>query len=142
MASAFGYQVIGVSKDSVKSHEKFFSIKTKLAKEGGFPINILTDSMEPVIRPGENVDVKLSDLDSLNVFDIVIYWDEGLKILVCHYFVGFTKVINKKRKYLVCKGIKSKNKDFIISPDCFLGVVDKKLPFLTRVREVVKHRRL
>lgn len=96
--------------------------------------------MEPVILVGDSIEVKPIK-DDLKRFDIIVYWNENRKILICHYFWSKNQesYLNDQEPRIITRPLKSKREDFPIMQSRILGkVVNKKIPFSLKLR-IIAH---
>ena len=117
-----------------QSHFEF--LKETLGKQGHLNIRIISDSMEPVIKTGEELQVLpcVSDFNLLNRFDILVFWNG--KYFVCHYLWNKNQLsFNKKEKLLTTRGLKNLYEDFPIQESHILGVLpNRRIPFWWKLK--------
>lgn len=99
----------------------FQILKKKLTKEKNLELKVATDSMSPLIAPGERIFVK-SLPDDLKVFDLIVYWD-GEKLL-CHFLWNKDNLSFGSDKNIVTRSLKEpKEFDIPVKVDSILGIV-------------------
>lgn len=106
------------------SPEVFHELKSRSLFKG----KIISDSMEPVIRTGEDITVKVGEKD-LKRFDIiVIYQDDKL---VCHYLWQMNRIV--RPVLLQTRNMKG-TYDHPVSEDHYLGkVISHQIGFLRKL---------
>lgn len=101
-----------------------FIIAAKKSQNEPVEFTITTDSMVPIIKIGEivRVDLREETLNSLNKFDIVVFW-QNYKVY-CHYIVDFTPAtFAQSDPYVFTQGYRSRHLDAPIKKSQLIGKV-------------------
>jgi signal peptidase I len=116
-----------------KSKVDLAELKRRLNEQGFLPIRIMSGSMEPVIRTGEQLMVA-EIAEPLRIFDIIVFWDGS--VMICHFVWRINRAIKSKgERWIVTRSLISSREDFPILESQILGrVTNRKLPFLRKLR--------
>ncbi|MBT3583767.1 MAG: S26 family signal peptidase [Halobacteriovoraceae bacterium] len=120
-------------KDNTCDQLTFFEYKKVLKAKGKMSFKVLTDSMTPLILPGENIEVV--PCDEFKKFDVVIFWD-GEK-LVSHYIwhKNLLQQRNKNSLYTTRSLISPNLDDLPVSEMHILGLVtDRKISLFQKLK--------
>ncbi|MCR9202935.1 MAG: hypothetical protein NXH75_00015 [Halobacteriovoraceae bacterium] len=105
-------------------------LRKKLLRGDIVSLQVVSDSMEPVIKTGESIDVGHISLKSLRPFDIILFFQGGR--LNTHLLVKTDEINNQ----FITQPLKlPKHNDYPLSGDEILGIVkNKKLNLWHRLR--------
>lgn len=104
-----------------------------LKEKSQFRGKIITDSMSPVIKVGEEIVVEVLSGD-LRRFDIIVFKQDDK--LICHYLWGLNQEVEPR--LMQTKSLKG-DKDLPIKPEDYLGkVVSHKLSLWRKLRILFK----
>lgn len=119
-----------------KNH--FELLKEGLRAKSTWPVKIISDSMEPLIKTGEEVEV-IPAPENLQRFDILVFWSESK--LICHYLWSRNQLkFNHADQLLVTRPLKYRGEDFPISPHHVLGVVKhRRLNLWQKIKAYLKN---
>lgn len=107
------------------SRELFEQLKTKPVFKG----KVITDSMEPVIHPGDEITVSVGE-KNLKRFDIIVFYQD--EKLTCHYLWQKNKIIHPI--LLQTRNMKKEN-DLPVPESDYLGkVTSHRLSFFQRLK--------
>lgn len=106
---------------------EFKLLQNKLAAEESLYLRIASDSMMPLLKVGEIVEVKTADLDSLKKFDVIVFYQDDK--LMCHF------VWSIQGDHLITKSLKDpKSVDWPIKEALFLGKLKVKVPLFSKLK--------
>ena len=100
--------------------EEFFYIKEKLKKQKDtLSMRVISDSMMPLIKIDEIIEVQNCELENLKIFDIIVFWQANK--MICHIYWSAspdrpTCILTKSLKY-------RKNFDIETESSHYLGKV-------------------
>lgn len=117
---------------------KLNDLKAILEMTGSIAAEVISNSMWPIIKPGDTVKVAPFQKNSLNRFDILACAVDNR--IVCHYLwhKNYIKGPNNIDTYIT-RAMGAKRADFPIQETKILGiVVNFKIPFFYKVRELIK----
>ena len=99
--------------------------RTLLAKLGRMKCRIVSDSMEPLLRVGDVVEIEPAKIEVLRRFDILVF--QQYDKMLCHFL--WNKNSTGKHPSITTRSLKKPRADDLpITPDLLLGrVVDRKL---------------
>lgn len=120
------------------SNEMFRNLQNEIENTGYVFVQLVSDSMSPVLKTGDAAIAKpIKDHNRIKKFDILVFFD-GEKLL-CHYFVGRSsfKDADGVELYLT-RGLSAREFDLPVRKDHVLGKVEKKIPFLLKLKELFK----
>lgn len=110
------------------SREQFEQIKTLPL----FKSKVISDSMEPIIKVGQEVVIDVGNRD-IKRFDIVVFYHDGK--LICHYLWQMNKFV--KPILLQTRNMSGKL-DFPVTLDDYLGkVMNYKLSFWQKLKILI-----
>ena len=93
-------------------------------------VQIVSDSMEPIIKTGEVIKVEMV-VGEPKTFDILVFYQND--IFLCHYFWKKNSYFDNSGKNYLTRPLKSQWADIPFSRDQILGkAVGKKLGFLRK----------
>ena len=120
------------------SQKDFFKIKNFLQKKESMSFTLVGDSMEPLMKSETLIVVEYIDAPaSLNLFDIVVFFDCTKKQLICHYFLKHN-IINDHIN--TCSINPPAGRDIPFPPRFLLGRVKNfKINFLLKVKIFLKN---
>lgn len=99
------------------------ALKRVLNAKGTSELKVVSDSMEPLIKVGENITVQKPLIKELNIFDIIVF-NQGAR-LNCHYL---TKIDHQQDQYITRSLKNPTSQDYPISFDDIIAhVTNKKL---------------
>jgi len=114
---------------SVRDFEHYLMMKKIILSRGKIEVEIVSDSMEPLIKTGELIEV--NDLtEELNLFDIVVFWRDGR--FVAHFIWRFNGLSHKT---VTTRSLKDKSSNEVpVELDHILGIIKvKKLSLYTKI---------
>ncbi len=98
----------------------FLDMKSYLSDGHKLNAKVISGSMEPVIMTGDLVEVEAVRVETLKMFDIILYWD-GEK-LICHYVWHLNRIPGAAgERVILTKKIGKGNPDFPVSEYKVLG---------------------
>ncbi|MCO4755745.1 MAG: S24/S26 family peptidase [Bacteriovoracaceae bacterium] len=100
----------------IVTKSKFLEIKSNLNRPT--PVTILTGSMSPFIKPGDQVWIRPFDPNTLKKFDTIVFWSEDK--LICHFFYKKEKI--EGNWFYFAKALNSKRLDHPFAEDEILGI--------------------
>jgi hypothetical protein len=108
----------------------FEKLKQSLETAGQLPIRIVSDSMEPLLRVQETLDVKKLE-NSLKTFDLVVFYQA--RRLNCHFFWRDQKDFDN---CIVTRSLKEPAQDDPPVPyDCILGwIPERRIRFSMKLK--------
>lgn len=114
-----------------KTHDfdHFLMMKKIILSKGKIEVEIVSDSMEPLIDTGELVEVW--DLkEELNLFDIIVFWREAQ--FVAHFIWQFNGISHKT---VSTRSLKNKSSNELpVELDHILGIIKaKKIGLFTKI---------
>ena len=99
-------------------------------------VQIVSNSMEPIIKTGEIIHVEKLTGEP-KIFDILVFYQNN--IFLCHYFWKKNTYIDNDGKNYLTRALASHGADIPFSRDQILGrVVGKHLSFLRQYRIVLR----
>lgn len=116
------------------SSSDFEMLKMAINQKGYFKIKIISGSMEPLIKTGQELIVnKLTDNLKLKKFDILVFWNGSL--LICHYLWHTNQLTFNNRDLYITRPLLAREDDFPIERKNILGIVTEiKIPWYLRLR--------
>lgn len=106
---------------------EFKLLQSKLAAGESLKLRIASDSMLPLLKVGEVIEVKKADLNSIQKFDVVVFFQDDK--LMCHF------VWSMQGDQLITKSLKDpKSVDWPISEAAFLGKTNVRVPLLSKLK--------
>lgn len=113
------------------------SLKQKLKAQKCLPIRVVTGSMEPLIKTGEELTIE-EIVEPLKIFDIVVFWNGS--IYVCHFVWRLNRKPNSKgERWVTTRSLMSDFEDFPILETQILGrVTDRQIPFSKKLFMALK----
>lgn len=120
------------------SEAEFQELRAEIARAGSVKATIVSDSMAPVIRAGEDIEIqKIEDPSRLRKFDILVHWNG--EILVCHYLRHRNEHFQENGEALfVTRGLRLEHEDLPITSSRLLGRVAVTIPWYFKLWEVIK----
>jgi signal peptidase I len=107
----------------------------KLKKLKSFTGNIVSDSMEPLIRVGDKISVQVGD-KNLHRFDIIVFW--GNNQLMCHYLWSINRYIEPC--LIQTRSLRNKVKDNPVPIEAYLGkVVSHRISTWYKIKLLFSH---
>ena len=105
--------------------EDFVILKKKLHRKKAMSFNIASDSMSPLIKINDKIEIVPVRTDELQLFDIIVFWQ--FDRLLCHFIVKTISPLNTASL---------KNKvDYPVKEELILGkVVNFKLNLFHKVK--------
>lgn len=104
-----------------QSQFDFKALKKLIERNGQHKLTVITDSMEPLIKVGEEIILTKIDKNQLNIFDILVFEQAGR--LNSHFL---TQIDHKKNCY-VTRSLKNPDtNDYPIQWEQILGRVSTK----------------
>lgn len=123
-------------KKRVVSKQEFEALRFYLKEKGEIHLEVVSASMEPLIKVGEQVDVKpmLSGSGTLKKFDIIVFWNGEL--LICHYIRNFNLLaVPGGQGSITTRGLKTRRYDLPCYDEMILGrVLSHRLTFWQKLR--------
>lgn len=112
----------------------FEVFKNALNQKGQLPIQIVSDSMEPLLKVSETLSV-VPISSKIEIFDLVVFYQQ--QRLNCHFLWRDQKDFNNS---IVTRSLKNPlQQDAPVTYDCILGVVPgKKISFITKAKILLK----
>lgn len=111
---------------------KFKALKIKLGQEGSLSLRVASDSMEPVLKTGQIIQVKKIQSHELKKFDTIVFFQS--EKVMCHFLWAIQTDAEGKR-LLITKSIKNpQDIDLPLEEEFLLGKVDVKIPFLLKLK--------
>lgn len=113
--------------------EEFLFFKKKLAQNENLPLKIVSDSMEPLLKIGQEIHLTASPINELRPFDLIVFLENHK--LVCHFYWHQ----NRHDGTLLTRSLKRpRSSDFPIQPDHYLGrVVGIHLSFAQKTKVIL-----
>lgn len=93
--------------------------------------NVLSDSMEPFIGKGEEIEVSPIEFNQLEVGDVIVFWND--RKLICHLVMKLN--FEHSLPQVITKGLNSKKYDKPVLEEFFLGKVSK--PKLGKIKKMI-----
>lgn len=117
---------------------KFRVLRKKLEREGNIFLKVASASMEPVLKVGQIIKVKKTQVEDLAKFDILVFWENNQ--LMCHFLWSVQKEINKDEFTLITKSIVHPRQiDIPLKQYLLLGKVDVTIPLYLKIRMWMKN---
>ncbi|OUR93626.1 hypothetical protein A9Q84_19345 [Halobacteriovorax marinus] len=114
---------------SKREFEDFLMMKKIILSRGNIEVEIVSDSMEPLIKTGELIKVQNVEED-LKLFDIIVFWRDGQ--FVSHFVWRFNGISHKT---ITTRSLKDKGANELpVEFENVLGIIkDKKISLYTKV---------
>ena len=115
--------------------EEFKAMKMKLKSSLSLDIQIVSDSMYPILAVEERCTVSpYLGVDNLKRFDIIIFWQANR--LICHYFWRTSIALNTGKLQFMTRSLKNiYTNDVPFNEDQILGLIcDTKVKKLTQIK--------
>ena len=113
---------VGSIKGPVVNFEDFQALRSELLRGGAREIQLVSNSMAPLLPTGARAMVEGCSIGELKPFEIVVFWENGK--LICHVVCGQGELpAADGQASLVTRGLSSKSFDLPIPADCILGRV-------------------
>lgn len=117
----------------------FYAIKKELLKKQALSLKVATDSMHPVLKVNQLINVRPCDPIVLKKFDIIVFWDEGK--LTSHFLWAKQTDFNSRGTILVTRSLKNPAEiDLPFKEELLLGKVDAKIPTIKKIKLYLKIR--
>lgn len=115
------------------SEEKFLYLQKELLTKGELEARIVSDSMSPLIRSGDNIVIERLDSEP-NPNDIIVFMYH--QNLYCHIFLGVSQIEKNCYKTM---GLNNDGIDMPIKREDILGIVTNyKLGFMSKLKLFLK----
>lgn len=123
---------------SMVTTQDLLYLKKELKKKGLLCFNVVSGSMEPIIKTGEKIIVQNFESEP-SEFDIVVFFQRG--ILICHYIWHVNQMRSKEGHLIyVTRGLHGRE-DLPIEADQVLGrVTSHRISSWNRLRITLKDR--
>ncbi len=110
--------------------EEFLLFKKYLSQNQALPLKIASDSMEPLLKIGQEIKLVFKPIDDLRPFDLIVFLEN--ERLVCHFYWHRNSLDGS----ILTRSLKNpKLSDFPIHPDFYLGLVpDIRLGFAQKAK--------
>lgn len=120
-----------------KSSIPFEKLKEILSSQKSLPIRVVTGSMEPLIKTGEELTIEEIS-EPLKIFDIVVFWNGAA--YVCHFVWRLNRKPNSKgERWITTRSLVSEREDFPVLETHILGrVVDRQIPFSKKLLMAIR----
>lgn len=107
-------------------------LRKKLLKGDSVSLTVVSDSMEPLIKTGENIEVGQVELANLQLFDIILFFQGGR--LNTHFL---SKIDHNNKQYITRPLKNPDQNDYPLSGEEILGIINnKRLNFWHKLRIV------
>lgn len=108
---------------SLNEHQRAHSLAPR-------DVQILSDSMEPVLRVGARYRLELHSVEDLRRFDILVFWNG--RFLVAHYVWHINRDVD--RGQIITRSLNGWSEDLPIAPQHIVGkIVDVSIPWWRKV---------
>lgn len=105
----------------------FGVIKSKIKTES-VSITLVSNSMEPILKVGNEYRVEPIQYDNIKRFDILVFRKDDVLIAHCVTHVNTIPDFSGNRTVVTC-GINNKWEDYPVLEKDILGLIDYKIPF-------------
>lgn len=106
---------------------EFKILQNKLLAGESLNLRVASDSMVPLLKVGELIKVKKADIDSLQKFDVIVFFQDDK--LMCHFLWSI------QGDHLITKSLKDPTRtDWPIKETLLLGKTDVKVPLLSKIK--------
>ena len=102
------------------SKSDFEILKNKISTVGKLKVKIISDSMSPFIKIGDQIEI-LPLVRHPQFGEVIVFYDQNR--LNCHFFLKYELQLGAPH-YLTI-GLKSKYPDLPVSPELVLGIASK-----------------
>lgn len=100
-------------------------LKEKLEQEESVTLTVVSESMAPIIKKGEQITIEKVELKELQVFDIILF--EQAERLNCHFITQIHIASDKNESTFITNAYSSpKRSDYPLHHDQILGKVRGK----------------
>ncbi len=118
------------------STEQFLKVKNEILKSGRAKCRIISNSMEPIIKVNEKIDVEPLQED-LRPFDIIVFFFQDK--LICHWVVKPRSEFDTNR--IITASFNPIGLDFPVSREQILGkVISHQMSWLNKIKIFLKFR--
>jgi hypothetical protein len=109
---------------------QFSKIKQEITSQKIFFINVVSDSMSPLVKINDKLIVTPVDLSKLRRFDVILFWYRGAPTM--HFYWGENTLTEKGT--IMTKSLKSPVEiDDPIPKDKVLGIVKIRMPLWAKL---------
>lgn len=116
---------------------KLKTLKIKLDQEDTLSLRVASDSMEPILKTGQIIQVKKIKSHELKKFDTIVFFQN--EKIMCH-FLWAIQIDAEGKTLLITKSIKNpKEIDLPLKENLLLGKVDVKIPLLLKLKIWLKN---
>lgn len=99
------------------TNPEFLLLQKKLRQGETLPLQVASDSMYPLLKVGQLINIEQASIESLKAFDLVVYWEQGR--LQCHFLWH-----RNLDGGLITRSLKNPTvSDPLVSPQDYLGKV-------------------
>lgn len=111
---------------------EFHIIKKKLFEGESLRLKVASDSMMPVLKVGQEINVTFRPISNLKKFDTVVFFQD--KCLMCHFLWA-----KQDKNTLITKSLKNpRDVDWPVNESDYLGFVEVNLPFFLKLKTLLK----
>lgn len=128
-----------MKKASSITPAQFAEIQKELRQQKKIIVRIISDSMEPLIKTGEEIQLEsFNSFDDLRRFDVIVFYHNN--ILTCHYLWHVNSVITKEnQRLLVTRPLGRHYDDFPVTENNVLGwVPSRRLSLFQKIKIIFR----
>lgn len=119
--------------------EDFAAVKKQLHLQKKMIVRIVSGSMEPLIKTGENIELEeFASFAQLKRFDVIVFYYRNT--LICHFLWHVNDVIKRDGKtILVTRPLARNGEDFPVTEDMVLGwIPSKQMTFFQKLKATLR----
>lgn len=118
---------------------EYSRLKAGLKESGKITLRVASDSMLPLLKIGQSVNVINQDPQKAQKFDILVFWQDNK--LICHFLWAVQEKSGINERVYITKSLKSpKDVDLPIKENLILGKIDVKIPLILKCKVFMMNR--